>query len=108
MVEQVMDFIEGYDKEIGEAIKAECGRQRRNLELIASENIVSEPVMAAMGTVPHQQIRGRIFRKTLLRRDVSLWTWWETIAIERAKKLFGCDYVNVQPHSEPRPTWLCS
>ena len=46
MVEQVMDFIEGYDKEIGEAIKAECGRQRRNLELIASENIVSEPVMA--------------------------------------------------------------
>ena len=51
MVEQVMDFIEGYDKEIGEAIKAECGRQRRNLELIASENIVSEPVMAAMGTV---------------------------------------------------------
>ena len=61
MVEQVMDFIEGYDKEIGEAIKAECGCQRRNLELIASENIVS-------GHGSHQQIRGRIFRKTLLRR----------------------------------------
>ena len=68
MVEQVMDFIEGYDKEIGEAIKAECGRQRRNLELIASENIVSEPVMAAMGTVLTNKIRGRIRGKTLLRR----------------------------------------
>ena len=46
-----MDFITSYDKEVGEAIQAECGRQRRNLELIASENIVSEPVMMAMGTV---------------------------------------------------------
>ena len=46
-----MDFITGYDKEVGEAIQAECRRQRQNLELIASENIVSEPVMMAMGTV---------------------------------------------------------
>ena len=51
MVNEVMDFITGYDKEVGEAIQAECARQRRNLELIASENIVSEPVMMAMGTV---------------------------------------------------------
>ena len=51
MVNTVMDFITSYDKEVGEAIQAECGRQRRNLELIASENIVSEPVMMAMGTV---------------------------------------------------------
>ena len=56
MVNEVMDFITGYDKEVGEAIQAECARQRRNLELIASENIVSEPVC------------GRIFGKTLLRR----------------------------------------
>ena len=41
MVNEVMDFITGYDKEVGEAIQAECARQRRNLELIASENIVS-------------------------------------------------------------------
>ena len=47
MVNEVMDFITGYDKEVGEAIQAECSRQRRNLELIASENIVSEPVMMA-------------------------------------------------------------
>ena len=51
MVNQVMDFIEQYDPEVGAAIKDEAARQRRNLELIASENIVSEPVMMAMGTV---------------------------------------------------------
>ena len=98
MVEQVMDFIEGYDKEIGEAIKAECGRQRRNLELIASENIVSEPVMAAMGTVLTNKYAegyaGKRYYGGCEFVDVV-----ETIAIERAKKLFGCDYVNVQPHS---------
>ena len=98
MVEQVMDFIEGYDKEIGEAVKAECGRQRRNLELIASENIVSEPVMAAMGTVLTNKYAegyaGKRYYGGCEFVDVV-----ETIAIERAKKLFGCDYVNVQPHS---------
>ena len=98
MVEQVMDFIEGYGKEIGEAIKAECGRQRRNLELIASENIVSEPVMAAMGTVLTNKYAegysGKRYYGGCEFVDVV-----ETIAIERAKKLFGCDYVNVQPHS---------
>lgn len=98
MVEQVMDFIEEYDKEIGEAIKAECGRQRRNLELIASENIVSEPVMAAMGTVLTNKYAegyaGKRYYGGCEFVDVV-----ETIAIERAKKLFGCDYVNVQPHS---------
>lgn len=98
MVEQVMDFIEGYDKEIGEAIKAECGRQRRNLELIASENIVSEPVMAAMGTVLTNKYAegysGKRYYGGCEFVDVV-----ETIAIERAKKLFGCEYVNVQPHS---------
>ena len=51
MVNEVMKFITSYDKEVGEAIELECARQRRNLELIASENIVSEPVMMAMGTV---------------------------------------------------------
>ena len=85
-------------REIGEAIKAECGRQRRNLELIASENIVSEPVMAAMGTVLTNKYAegysGKRYYGGCEFVDVV-----ETIAIERAKKLFGCDYVNVQPHS---------
>ena len=78
MVEQVMDFIEGYDKEIGEAIKAECGRQRRNLELIASENIVSEPVMAAMGTVLTNKYAEGYSGK---RYYVSLWTWWRPLPL---------------------------
>lgn len=98
MVNEVMKFITSYDKEVGEAIEKECARQRRNLELIASENIVSEPVMMAMGTVltnkyaegyPGKRYYGGC-------EDVDI---VETIAIERAKKLFGCDYANVQPHS---------
>lgn len=98
MVNEVMDFITGYDKEVGEAIEAEFKRQRRNLELIASENIVSEPVMMAMGTVLTNKYAegysGKRYYGGCECVDVV-----ETIAIERAKKLFGCDYANVQPHS---------
>ena len=98
MVNQVMDFITGYDKEVGEAIQKECGRQRRNLELIASENIVSEPVMMAMGTVLTNKYAegypGKRYYGGCEFVDVV-----ESIAIERAKELFGCDYANVQPHS---------
>ena len=98
MVNEVMKFITSYDKEVGEAIELECARQRRNLELIASENIVSEPVMMAMGTVltnkyaegyPGKRYYGGC-------EDVDI---VETISIERARKLFVCDYANVQPHS---------
>lgn len=98
MVNEVMNFITSYDKEVGEAIQAECARQRRNLELIASENIVSEPVMMAMGTVLTNKYAegysGKRYYGGCECVDVV-----ETIAIERAKKLFGCDYANVQPHS---------
>ena len=98
VVNEVMDLIAGYDKEVGEAIQAECARQRRNLELIASENIVSEPVMMAMGTVLTNKYAegypGKRYYGGCQYVDVV-----ESIAIERAKKLFGCDYANVQPHS---------
>lgn len=98
MVNQVMDFIAQYDPEVGAAIKKECARQRRNLELIASENIVSEPVMLAMGTVLTNKYAegypGKRYYGGCEEVDVA-----ESIAIERAKKLFGCDYANVQPHS---------
>ena len=98
MVNTVMDFITSYDKEVGEAIQAECGRQRRNLELIASENIVSEPVMMAMGTVLTNKYAegypGKRYYGGCQYVDVL-----ETIAIDRAKELFGCEYANVQPHS---------
>lgn len=98
MVNQVMEFISRFDPEVGQAIEAEATRQRRNLELIASENIVSEPVMMAMGTVLTNKYAegysGKRYYGGCEYVDVV-----ETIAIERAKKLFGCDYANVQPHS---------
>ena len=98
MVNDVIEFLKQSDSEVGEAVELEAKRQRRNLELIASENIVSEAVMAAMGTVltnkyaegyPGKRYYGGC-------EDVDI---VENIAIERAKKLFGCDYANVQPHS---------
>ena len=52
LVQEVMDYISQYDPEVGKGLEAELARQRRNLELIASENIVSPTVMLAMGTVP--------------------------------------------------------
>ena len=98
LVQEVMDYISGYDPEVGKGLELELARQRRNLELIASENIVSEPVMAAMGTVLTNKYAegysGKRYYGGCEFVDVV-----ETIAIERAKKLFGCDYVNVQPHS---------
>ena len=98
MVNEVMNFLKELDPEVGIAVEKEANRQRRNLELIASENIVSEAVMMAMGTVltnkyaegyPGKRYYGGC-------EDVDI---VESIAIERAKKLFGCDYANVQPHS---------
>lgn len=98
MVNEVMDFIKKFDPEVGGAIEAEAARQRRNLELIASENIVSEAVMMAMGTVLTNKYAegysGKRYYGGCECVDVV-----ETLAIERAKKLFGCDYANVQPHS---------
>ena len=98
MVNEVMNFLKELDPEVGTAVEKEANRQRRNLELIASENIVSEAVMMAMGTVltnkyaegyPGKRYYGGC-------EDVDI---VESIAIERAKKLFNCDYANVQPHS---------
>ena len=98
MVNEVMRFITEHDSEVGAAIEAECARQRRNLALIASENIVSEAVMMAMGTVLTNKYAegypGKRYYGGCEYVDVV-----ENLAIERAKKLFGCDYANVQPHS---------
>ena len=101
MYANIMDtvgFVCNADKEVGDAMALELARQRRNLELIASENIVSPAVMAAMGSVltnkyaegyPGKRYYGGC-------EDVDI---VETIAIERAKKLFGAQFANVQPHS---------
>ncbi len=98
MVNEIMKFITQYDPEIGNAIEAEYARQKRNIELIASENIVSEAVMAAMGTVLTNKYAegfpGKRYYGGCECVDVV-----ENIAIERAKKLFGADHACVQPHS---------
>lgn len=98
MVNELMRLIAEHDSEVGAAVNAEFARQRRNLELIASENIISEAVMAAMGTVLTNKYAegypGKRYYGGCECVDVV-----ENLAIERAKKLFGCDYANVQPHS---------
>lgn len=91
-------FLENFDNEVAEAMNDELKRQRRNLELIASENIVSPAVMAAMGSVLTNKYAEGYPAKRYYGGcqcvDVV-----ENIAIERAKKLFGCNFANVQPHS---------
>ena len=93
-----LDYLNSYDPAVGEAMTAELKRQRRNLELIASENIVSEPVMLAMSTVLTNKYAEGYPGKRYYGGCECVGVV-ETLAIERAKKLFGCDYANVQPHS---------
>lgn len=101
MYNDIMDtigFVAAADPEVGDGMKQELARQRRNLELIASENLVSPAVMAAMGSVltnkyaegyPAKRYYGGCQCVDIV----------ENIAIERAKKLFGAGFANVQAHS---------
>ena len=98
MVKDVMNFITQSDPEVGKAIEAEYARQKRNIELIASENIVSVAVMMAMGTVlTNKYAEG--FPSKRYYGGCECVDVVENIAIERAKKLFGADHACVQPHS---------
>ncbi len=101
MYKEMMDtigYVANYDKEVADAMQLELKRQRRNIELIASENIVSPAVMAAMGTVLTNKYAEGYPAKRYYGGcecvDIA-----ENIAIERAKKLFGAEHANVQPHS---------
>ena len=98
MVNEVMDFITAADPQVGQAIRTEYDRQQQNIELIASENIVSASVLAAAGTVLTNKYAegypGKRYYGGCQCVDVV-----ENIAIERAKELFGASYANVQPHS---------
>ncbi len=93
-----IDYVKSFDPELGNAIQAELERQKRNIELIASENIVSETVMAAMGTILTNKYAegypGKRYYGGCECVDVV-----ENIARDRACKLFGADHANVQPHS---------
>ena len=97
MVKEIMEFITAQDPEVGRAVAAEYDRQRRNIELIASENFVSEAVLAAAGTVLTNKYAegypGKRYYGGCQCVDVV-----EDIARSRACKLFGADHANVQPH----------
>ena len=98
MVQEMIDFLTASDPEVGATVAAELARQRRNIELIASENIVSEAVLVAMGTVLTNKYAegypGKRYYGGCQEVDVT-----ENIARDRACKLFGAEHANVQPHS---------
>ena len=98
MIDNLMNKIEEADPQVGQLIRKEYERQNRNIELIASENIVSEPVLLAVGSVLTNKYAegypGRRYYGGCQYVDEI-----ETIAIERAKQLFHCNFANVQPHS---------
>ncbi|WP_346704943.1 serine hydroxymethyltransferase [uncultured Agathobaculum sp.] len=98
MVREAMEFVKAYDPELGRMMQAEYDRQARNIELIASENIVSEAVMAAMGSVlTNKYAEGypgkRYYGGCECVDEV------ENLAIKRVCEVFGAKYANVQPHS---------
>ena len=98
MVKENMEFLRKYDPEIADAIDDELTRQRSGIELIASENVVSEAVLAAAGSILTNKYAegypGKRYYGGCACVDVA-----EQIAIARAKKIFGAEHVNVQPHS---------
>ena len=98
MIRESIEKLIGYDAEVGEAVLAEYNRQRDGLELIASENVVSDAVLLAAGSIltnkyaegyPDHRYYGGCACVDIV----------EKAAIERAKQLFGAEHVNVQPHS---------
>ena len=98
MIQQSMDFIAKFDPEVAASMQEELARQRRNIELIASENLVSEAVMLAMGSCLTNKYAegypGKRYYGGCYAVDVT-----EEIARNRACQLFGAKYANVQPHS---------
>ena len=98
MLQQAMEFLAQYDPEVGASIQEEFARERRHIELIASENIVSEAVMLAQGSCLTNKYAegypGKRYYGGCYAVDVT-----EELARQRACKLFGCNYANVQPHS---------
>lgn len=98
IVKETMEFVKSKDEEIGAALEREYQRQKDNIELIASENIVSEAVMMAMESVATNKYAEGYSGKRYYGGCQCI-DEIETIAIERAKKLFGAEYANVQPHS---------
>ena len=98
MVNKIIETLAQSDKDVADAVASELKRQRRGLELIASENLVSEAVMIAMGT-PLTNKYAEGYPDKRYYGGCECVDVVEKIAIERACKLFGADHANVQPHS---------
>lgn len=98
MTEEMIRFVGQFDPQVAEMIGKELARQRRNIELIASENIVSEAVMTAMGSVLTNKYAEGYPGKSYY-GGCECVDEIENLAIERVCKLFGAKYANVQPHS---------
>ena len=98
MINNVIELLKEYDPEVGTAVEDELRRERRGLELIASENLVSEPVMLAMGT-PLTNTYAEGYPAHRYYGGCECVDVAENIARERACRLFGADHANVQPHS---------
>ena len=93
-----IDYVSRFDPEVGELMRGELFRQRRNIELIASENIASPAVIACMGTVLTNKYAEGLPAKRYY-GGCEVVDEVERLAIARAKELFGAEFVNVQPHS---------
>lgn len=93
-----IEFVNRFDPEVGELLAGELRRQRRNIELIASENIASAAVIACMGTVLTNKYAEGLPAKRYY-GGCEVVDEVERLAIARAKELFGAEFVNVQPHS---------
>ena len=93
-----IEFVSRYDEEVGALLQGELRRQRRNIELIASENIASPAVIACMGTVLTNKYAEGLPAKRYY-GGCEVVDEVERLAIARAKALFGAEFVNVQPHS---------
>ena len=98
ILENSMDYLAQFDPEIASQMQSEYQRQQRNIELIASENIASPAVIAAMGSVLTNKYAERYPGKRYY-GGCEVVDVIEQIAIDRAKQLFGAEYANVQPHS---------
>jgi glycine hydroxymethyltransferase len=112
MVQEMMDFLTAADPEVGAAVRKEFDRQNRNIELIASENVVSSAVLTAAGSVLTNKYAegypGKRYYGGCEYVDIV-----EDIARDRAKELFGANFANVQPHSGAQANYavyqgLCS
>ena len=98
MIQDIMDFLSQADPEVGASIQKEFDREQHNIELIASENIVSKAVLLAMGTCLTNKYAegypGKRYYGGCYAVDVT-----EELARQRACQLFDCAHANVQPHS---------